>query len=102
MAITGQEAWLDRHADGRRIEVPEYMREVVEEVAFQARGERKIDKRSGVSQRMPITCLENAMSNAERRAAYRDLTEVRLPDCGHMLHHEQPDALARELERFLA
>ena len=68
MAITGQEAWLDRHADGRRIEVPAYMREVVEEVAFQARGERKIDKRSGVSQRMPITCLENAISNAERRA----------------------------------
>ncbi|MBI4475672.1 MAG: magnesium chelatase, partial [Acidobacteria bacterium] len=39
-----------------------------EEVAFQARQEKKIDKRSGVSQRLPITCLENAVSNAERRA----------------------------------
>ena len=49
------------------------MREVVEEVAFQARAERRIDKRSGVSQRLPITALENVVSNAERRAlAHRD------------------------------
>ena len=44
------------------------MREVVEEVAFQARADRKIDKRSGVSQRLPITTLELVTSNAERRA----------------------------------
>ena len=44
------------------------MREVVEEIAFQARSERKIDKRSGVSQRLPISVLETAVSNAERRA----------------------------------
>jgi magnesium chelatase subunit I len=41
---------------------------VVEEVAFQARADRKIDKRSGVSQRLPITTLELVVSNAERRA----------------------------------
>ena len=68
MAITGQEAWLDRQPDGRQVQIPAYVKEVVEEVAFQARAERKIDKRSGVSQRMSITCLENALSNAERRA----------------------------------
>ena len=39
---------------------------------------------------------------AERRAAYRNLTEVRLADCGHMLHHEQPERLAEVLEGFLA
>jgi len=44
------------------------VREVVEEIAFQARADRKIDKRSGVSQRMPITTLELVVSNAERRA----------------------------------
>ena len=44
------------------------MREVVEEIAFQARTERKIDKRSGVSQRLPISVLETVVSNAERRA----------------------------------
>jgi magnesium chelatase subunit I len=72
MAITEQEAWLSRHADGRKVDIAPYVREIVEEVAFQARAERKIDKRSGVSQRMPITCLENAVSNAERRAIVAD------------------------------
>src|SRR3954462_14028552 len=49
MAITAQEAWLQRGK--RAIEIPEFVREVVEEVAFQARQDSKIDKRSGVSQR---------------------------------------------------
>jgi len=67
IAITSQEAWTER-AGGLRVEVPAYVREVVEEVAFQARADRKIDKRSGVSQRLPITTLELVVSNAERRA----------------------------------
>src|SRR5437660_4816571 len=67
MAITAQEAWTDR-VGAAKIEIPAYVREVVEEVAFQARGDRKIDKRSGVSQRLPITTLELVVSNAERRA----------------------------------
>jgi magnesium chelatase subunit I len=67
MAITRQEAWTER-AGGLGVEIPEYVREVVEEVAFQARADRKIDKRSGVSQRLPITTLELVVSNAERRA----------------------------------
>jgi magnesium chelatase subunit I len=66
MQITRQEAWTER--DGLKIEIPAYVREVVEEVAFQARGDRKIDKRSGVSQRLPISTLELVVSNAERRA----------------------------------
>ena len=65
LVITEQEAWTAR---GAQIEVPQYVREVVEEIAFQARTERKIDKRSGVSQRMPISVLETVVSNAERRA----------------------------------
>jgi magnesium chelatase subunit I len=67
MAITRQEAWTDR-AEELKVEIPNYVREVVEEVAFQARADRKIDKRSGVSQRLPITTLELVVSNAERRA----------------------------------
>src|SRR3954470_3066244 len=71
MAITAQEAWLDRgkHAP---VEIPEFVREVVEEVAFQARQDSKIDKRSGVSQRLPISLIENVISNAERRALLAD------------------------------
>jgi magnesium chelatase subunit I len=67
MAITRQEAWTER-AGGLKTEIPAYVREVVEELAFQARGDRKIDKRSGVSQRLPISTLELVVSNAERRA----------------------------------
>jgi len=67
MAITKQEAWTDR-ADAVKTDIPGYVREVIEEVAFQARADRKIDKRSGVSQRLPITTLELVVSNAERRA----------------------------------
>jgi len=66
LSITEQEAWVSRA--GTQIEVPRFVREVVEEIAFQARNERKIDRRSGVSQRMPISVLETAISNAERRA----------------------------------
>jgi len=68
VAITQQEAWTDR---GRELRVPRYIREVAEGVAFAARRDKKIDKRSGVSQRLPITALENAISNAERRAVLR-------------------------------
>lgn len=67
VAITAQEAFTDRPG-GMRVEIPDYVREVVEEVAFQARADRKVDKRSGVSQRLPITTLELVVSNAERRA----------------------------------
>src|SRR5688500_6978940 len=68
VAITQQEAWTDR---GLEIRVPRFIREVAEGVAFAARRDKKIDKRSGVSQRLPISALENAISNAERRALAR-------------------------------
>jgi magnesium chelatase subunit I len=67
ISITRQEAWASR--DGAlTVTVPNYIREVIEHVAFLARDDKRVDKRSGVSQRMPITVLENVVSNAERRA----------------------------------
>jgi magnesium chelatase subunit I len=68
MKITAQEAWLRRDGADVRTEVPAFVAEVVEEIAFQARQDRRIDKRSGVSQRLPISAIENVVSNAERRA----------------------------------
>jgi magnesium chelatase subunit I len=65
--ITKQEAWMDR-ASNIETRVPNYVSEVVEQLAFIAREDKRIDKRSGVSQRLPISVLENALSNAERRA----------------------------------
>src|SRR4249919_654316 len=74
--ITQQEAWTTR-LGGPPVQIPQYVREVVEEVAFQARADRKIDKRSGVSQRLPITTLELVVSNAERRAlAHNEIAVV--------------------------
>jgi magnesium chelatase subunit I len=67
MTITQQEAWVGRDS-GRKIEVPSYLREIVEEIAFQAREDKRVDRRSGVSQRLPITTLESVVSNAEQRA----------------------------------
>ncbi|MEG9438582.1 sigma 54-interacting transcriptional regulator [Edaphobacter sp. HDX4] len=64
--ITTQEAWSDRPA--AKIEIPHYVRQVVEQIAFSAREDKKVDKRSGVSQRLPITTMELVLSNAERRA----------------------------------
>jgi magnesium chelatase subunit I len=66
MAITNQEAWTARGAG--KVRVPDFIAEVIERVAFEARNDKRIDKRSGVSQRMPISVLENVVSNAERRA----------------------------------
>lgn len=67
IAITRQEAWTARRSPVE-LEVPPYIHEVVEQVAFLARDDKRVDKRSGVSQRLPITVLENVVSNAERRA----------------------------------
>jgi magnesium chelatase subunit I len=68
MAITAQEAWVARAGHTLRAEMPPFVAEVIEEVAFQARQDRRVDKRSGVSQRLPISVTENVVSNAERRA----------------------------------
>ena len=67
MSITSQEAWARR--DTIPVRVPDFIAEVIERVAFEARTDKRIDKRSGVSQRMPISVLENAISNAERRSS---------------------------------
>ncbi len=72
--ITKQEAWTDRGS--KSPVVPLFVREIVEEVAFQARKDKRIDKKSGVSQRLPITCLENVVSNAERRAILNEENPV--------------------------
>ncbi len=67
MEITAQEAWTAR--GGRPLDVPDFVLELIERVAFEAREDKRVDKRSGVSQRLPISVLENAISNAERRTA---------------------------------
>src|SRR5206468_966870 len=66
MAITAQESWTRRDG-GIEVDVPPFMRELVEEVAIQARKSEYVDQNSGVSARLPIALIENLISNAERR-----------------------------------
>src|ERR671913_311629 len=81
MTITTQEAWTARTGN-LDLHVPQFVREIVEEVAFQARQDSRVDKRSGVSQRLPISLLENVISNAERRAllAHEPVVAPRVTD----------------------
>src|SRR6266481_4755238 len=65
-AITQQEAWLERNG-ARSVRVPDFMAELIERIAFEAREDKRVDRRSGVSQRLPISVLDNVLSNAERR-----------------------------------
>ena len=74
MAITEQEAWTARN--GRPLQIPDFVRELVERMAFLARLEQRVDQRSGVSQRMPIAVLETLVSSAEQRAIRQDESEV--------------------------
>jgi magnesium chelatase subunit I len=77
MEITAQEAWILRNGAAPPARIPEFIRELVERVAFEARGDKRVDRRSGVSQRLPISVLENVVSNAERRAmAHREREAV--------------------------
>lgn len=66
-AITAQEAWV-RREDVCEVHVPALVREIVEEIAFQARRSEFVDQGSGVSARLSISALENVVSNCERRA----------------------------------
>ena len=66
--ITRQEAWTARAGLKERLLVPDFIREAIEQIAFEARDDQRIDKHSGVSQRLPITVMESVVSNAERRA----------------------------------
>ena len=79
ITITAQEAWAARN--GSKLVMPKYVREVIERIAFTAREDKRVDKRSGVSQRLPISCTENVISNAERRAI-RCNEQVTVPRIG--------------------
>src|SRR6266446_2842147 len=76
IAITTQEAWTQRNGLEVRIDVPNFVCEIIEQIAFEARDDQRIDKHSGVSQRLPISVMESAISNAERRALLTEEEEI--------------------------
>jgi magnesium chelatase subunit I len=64
--ITEQEAWITR--EGMQLHMPYYFKEIIENIAFEARKSEFVDQKSGVSARLTIAAMENLVSNAERRA----------------------------------
>lgn len=86
MEITEQEAWTSR--DGHvKVQVPQLIKELLEQVAFEARESEYIDQKSGVSTRMTITAMEQLISAAERRALINgeERTISRITDVFHMI-----------------
>ncbi|MBM6498444.1 magnesium chelatase [Flavobacterium macrobrachii] len=79
--ITQQEARLNEE-QSKAVYVPSLAKDLIEQIAFEARESEYIDNKSGVSARMTITAFENLISTAERRAlkAGNDTTTVRLSD----------------------
>ena len=79
--ITFQEAKLTEE-QRRDIEADGLVKDLVEQLAFEARKSEFIDQKSGVSARLTISAYENLISNAERRMLVNDekSTFVRLSD----------------------
>ena len=84
--ITTQEAWTER-GGGTTVEIPQYVADLVEDVAFVARQSELVDQSSGVSARLTIAALELLHSNLERRAAITGDAHVfpRLSDLAMLL-----------------
>ncbi|MFY8004414.1 MAG: magnesium chelatase, partial [Chitinophagaceae bacterium] len=66
LAITSQEAQLVKEQQ-EKINVGLPIKQIIEQIAFEARHNEYVDKKSGVSARLTIAAYENAVSSAERR-----------------------------------
>ncbi|MDE3235247.1 MAG: sigma 54-interacting transcriptional regulator [Bacteroidota bacterium] len=67
LAITEQEAHI-LEEQKEKIDVSDLVKRLIEQLAFEARNNEYVDKKSGVSARLTIAAFENAVSSAERRA----------------------------------
>jgi magnesium chelatase subunit I len=83
--ITEQEANILR--ENVELKIPRFFREIVEQIAFEARRSEFVDQKSGVSARLTIASMENLVSNAERRAIVANdrIAVPRMCDLPHVL-----------------
>ncbi len=79
--ITAQEANLTGKPV-EKIHVPELMKDLIEQIAIEARGSEYVDEKSGVSARLTISAYENLISAAERRLYRNEETStiIRISD----------------------
>jgi magnesium chelatase subunit I len=76
-SITQQEAKLTEDQK-QKINPDEILQDLVEQIAFEARGSEYIDSKSGVSARLSISAYENLISTAERRRIINNENETHL------------------------
>ncbi len=94
IAITAQEAWTERN--GHQLQIPDFIGQIIEQIAFVAREDKRIDKRSGVSQRLPISATgERDLQCRTPRHSFRG--EACCPAgrrhlCRHAVHDRQTRA----------
>ena len=79
--ITEQEA-RKKGTQEEAVQINEHVRDLIEEIAIQARDSEFVDEKSGVSARLTISAFENLKSAAERRALinHEKSTHIRVSD----------------------
>ena len=79
--ITQQEAYI-REEQKKIITVNDLTKDLVEQIAFEARKSEYVDAKSGVSARLTISAMENLVAGAERRSIINNekSTFVRVSD----------------------
>jgi pimeloyl-ACP methyl ester carboxylesterase len=89
------------HSDPRHKTFNPYLFRIDEAIACWRRVTAPVLLVSGRQSDIPARMKDTPEQLAERKGAYRDRREVTLEDCGHMMHHDQPQRLARIIEDFL-
>lgn len=89
VTITKDNAWTDRNTD-IAVFIPTFIRSILEETSRLARTSPHVNQASGVSVRMSIANIENAVSNAERRGLI--LGESHVAVTVHDLAHVTPSS----------
>ncbi len=84
--ITAQESALQA-AQTERVAVPDLLRDLIEQIAFEARSSEFVDQKSGVSARLTIAAYEQLVSTAERRSLLNkeNTTMARIGDLAGIL-----------------
>jgi len=89
------------HSDPRHKTFNPYLFRIDEAIACWRRVTAPVLLVSGRQSEIPARMKDTPEQLAERKGAYRDRREAVLEDCGHMMHHDQPQRLARLIEDFL-
>src|SRR5215831_18659650 len=77
LSITEQEAEILEEQKAR-VRISDLVKRLIEQISFEARGSELVDKKSGVSARLSISAIENAISAAERRVIMNNEKETQV------------------------